>query len=162
MEVIVLNGPMGVGKTTVGNCIANMVPGTALIDGDWCMDLHPFVGNQETKAVAIDNILHMAGNYAKCSVCQKIVLVWLMDEEWVMRAIVDGLRKMDLGVKYATLICDRNALVNRWNSDQICSWRTPEWLEVSLRSLKHFGKMDCLLETTSLKPEEVANLILYR
>ncbi len=48
MKVIILNGPMGVGKTTVGKHIADHNPGTAFIDGDWCMDIHPFVGNRET------------------------------------------------------------------------------------------------------------------
>lgn len=38
MRVIVINGPMGVGKTTVGRYIADSCAGTAFIDGDWCMD----------------------------------------------------------------------------------------------------------------------------
>ncbi|MDE7274978.1 MAG: hypothetical protein K2N95_18365 [Lachnospiraceae bacterium] len=45
MRVIIINGPMGVGKTTVGKYIAANYSGTAFIDGDWCFDLHPFVGN---------------------------------------------------------------------------------------------------------------------
>ena len=52
MNVIIINGPMGVGKTTVGKYIADHHPGTAFIDGDWCLDLHPFVGNQETKVMS--------------------------------------------------------------------------------------------------------------
>ena len=67
MKAILINGPMGVGKTTVGKYIAERYPGTAFIDGDWCMDLHPFVGSRETRAMAVDNILHLAGNYRKCS-----------------------------------------------------------------------------------------------
>ena len=67
MKVIILNGPMGVGKTSVGKHIADTNAGTAFIDGDWCLDLHPFVGNRETKNMAIDNILHMINNYRKCS-----------------------------------------------------------------------------------------------
>jgi len=55
MRVIIINGPMGVGKTVTGKLIADKNPGTAFIDGDWCMDIHPFVGNRETKAMAIDN-----------------------------------------------------------------------------------------------------------
>lgn len=43
MNVIVINGPMGIWKTTVGTYIADSNLGTAFIDGDWCMDLHPFV-----------------------------------------------------------------------------------------------------------------------
>ena len=75
MKVIVINGPMGVGKTTVGKAIAERYPGTAFIDGDWCMDLHPFVGSAETRAMAVDNILHMTGNYLRCSACKMVVLV---------------------------------------------------------------------------------------
>lgn len=30
----------------------------AFIDGDWCMDLHPFVGNKETRDMAVNNILN--------------------------------------------------------------------------------------------------------
>ena len=64
MKVIILNGPMGVGKTSVGKYIADTNAATAFIDGDWCLDLHPFVGNRETKTMAIDNILHMVNNCA--------------------------------------------------------------------------------------------------
>ena len=59
MIVIVINGPMGIGKTTVGTYIADSNPGTAFIDGDWCMDLHPFVGNKETRDMAVNNILNI-------------------------------------------------------------------------------------------------------
>ena len=75
MGVIVINGPMGVGKTMASRLIADWFPGTAFIDGDWCMDLHPFVGSRETKEMAVDNILHMIGNYRKCSACRRVVLV---------------------------------------------------------------------------------------
>ena len=44
MRVIIINGPMGVGKTVTGKRIAEKNPGTAFIDGDWCMDIHPFIG----------------------------------------------------------------------------------------------------------------------
>ncbi len=50
MKVIILNGPMGVGKTAVGKYIAEATPGTAFIEGDWCLDIHPFIGNRETKS----------------------------------------------------------------------------------------------------------------
>ena len=117
MKVIILNGPMGVGKTTVGKYIADHYPGTAFIDGDWCLDLHPFVGNRETKAMAVDNILHMIGNYMKCSVCKMIVLVWLMDDPWVLQAITDGLAALQAEVKSVTLVCDREYLNRLWEND---------------------------------------------
>ena len=160
MKVIILNGPMGVGKTTVGKYIADHHPGTAFIDGDWCLDIHPFVGNQETKAMAVDNILHMIGNYQKCSVCNMVVLVWLMDEPWVIQKITQGLSALQAEVKNVTLICSRESLIQRWKDDHDCEWRTDEWLNVSLKSLPGFASMDNTIDTSGLPVEQVAELVM--
>lgn len=160
MKVIILNGPMGVGKTTVGKYIADHHPGTAFIDGDWCLDIHPFVGNQETKAMAVDNILHMIGNYQKCSVCNMVVLVWLMDEPWVIQKITQGLSAMQAEVKNVTLVCSRENLIRRWKDDHNCEWRTDEWLNVSLKSLPGFASMDNTIDTSGLPVEQVAELVM--
>ncbi len=162
MKVIILNGPMGVGKTTVGKLIAEKCPGTAFIDGDWCMDLHPFVGSRETKAMAVDNILHMIGNYMKCSACKMIVLVWLMDDPWVLQSLTEGLIALQAEIRNVTLVCDRENLLCRWENDHTCEWRTDEWLKVSLSSLPAFAAMENTLDTAGLSPERIADLILKR
>ena len=160
MKVIILNGPMGVGKTAVGKYIADHTPGTAFIDGDWCLDIHPFVGNRETKNMAVDNILHMIGNYKKCSECKMIVLVWLMDNDWVYEAIEDGIKKLELEIKSVTLTSDTATLTNRWHNDKTCPWRTDEWLKVSTKSLDYFSSLDNTLETTNLSIKDVAEKII--
>jgi len=159
MKIIILNGPMGVGKTSVGKCIAQKNAGTAFIDGDWCMDIHPFVGSRETKNMAIDNILHMIDNYRKCSVCRMIVLVWLMDDAWVRQRILDGVSRMDLEVSSVTLMCGKDELVRRWKNDDQCAWRTDEWLEVSLKSLPHFSELENCVDTNGLSIEQVAEML---
>ena len=160
MKVIILNGPMGVGKTTVGKTIADQHPGTAFIDGDWCMDIHPFIGNDETKAMAVDNILHMIGNYQDCSVCSMVVLVWLMDDPWVIDRITQGLSAMQAEVKNVTLVCDRENLIRRWKNDRNCDWRTDDWLKVSLKSLPGFASMDNAMDTSDLSVDRIAALIM--
>ncbi len=160
MKVIIINGPMGVGKTVTGKLIAEKHPGTAFIDGDWCMDLHPFVGNRETKAMAVDNILHMIGNYQKCSECKMVVLVWLMDDQWVLRSILDRLAALRAEVKSVTLICDRETLIRRWKNDHNCEWRTNRWLEVSLASLPYFSAMKDPIDTSELSVDQTAEMIM--
>lgn len=160
MKAIVINGPMGVGKTTVGKYIADTHPGTAFIDGDWCLDLHPFVGNRETKEMAIDNILHMVGNYQRCSVCRMIVLVWLMDEPWVQRSIADGMAAMGLEVRHATLICSKDELIKRWTHDDKCEWRTDDWLGTSLESLTQFSAQEHCIDTSGLSIPQIAEAII--
>lgn len=160
MKVIIINGPMGVGKTTVGKYIAESNPGTAFIDGDWCLDLHPFIGNDETRAMAVDNILHMIGNYKKCSVCRMIVLVWLMDDPHVLQSITDGISKMNLEICSVTLTCDQSELIRRWKDDRECPWRTDDWLEVCLKSLPYFSSLDNRIDTSGLSVSQVAGRIM--
>lgn len=159
MKVILINGPMGVGKTATGKCFADRHPGTAFIDGDWCMDLHPFVGNDETKAMAVDNLLHMIGNYQKCSACKRVVLAWLMDDEWVIRKIMDGLAALQAEVRSVTLVCGRETLARRWKEDRSCEWRTDQWLKASLASLPAFSSMENIIDTSALSVEQAAERI---
>ena len=160
MKAIVINGPMGVGKTATGRAIADMIPGTALIDGDWCMDIHPFVGNRETKAMALDNILHMVANYRRCSECDMVVLAWLMDDPWVRQGISDGLSALHMEEKGVTLVCDRESLIRRWKQDRSCEWRTDRWLEVSLASLPDLAARPDALDTSHLTIAQAAERIL--
>lgn len=160
MKTIIINGPMGVGKTTVGKYIAEKYPGTAFIDGDWCLDIHPFVGNDETKAMAVDNILHMIGNYQKCSACRMIVLVWLMDDAWVLREIENGVSALGLELRSVTLVCGRDELIRRWTHDDQCPWRTDEWLDVSLKSLEYFASMENCVDTARMSAAQVAEQIM--
>ena len=160
MKVIILNGPMGVGKSAVGKAIADQYPGTAFIDGDWCMDIHPFVGNRETKAMAVDNILHLVANYRKCSACSMIVLAWLMDDPRVFRAVTEGIAALQMEVKSVTLVCCRESLIRRWKNDQHCEWRTDDWLNVSLKSLPEFRTMEQVIDTSDLSVDQVADLIM--
>ena len=160
MKVIILNGPMGIGKTTVGTRIADKNPGTAFIDGDWCMDIHPFVGNRETKKMAVDNILHMICNYRDCAECKMIVLAWLMDDAWVYEKLTAGIKELELEIKSVTLICDEEKLRAQWTADKDCPWRTEEWLEISIKSLAYFSQADNCINTDGLSVEELANLIM--
>lgn len=160
MKVIMINGPMGVGKTTVGKYIADKNEGTAFIDGDWCLDLHPFIGNDETKAMAINNILYLIQNYSKCSVCKMIVLVWLMDDEWVYKRIIRGISELKIEIRSVTLICSKEQLIERWKNDKQCEWRTDDWLNSSIESLSHFHKFDFCIDTSNLCPDQVADLIM--
>ena len=162
MKVIIIHGPMGVGKTTAGKLIAEKNPGTAFIDGDWCMDIHPFVGNRETKAMAVDNILHMIGNYGRCSACRTVVLVWLMDDAWVREKIRDGLAALEAEVRFVTLVCDRESLIRRWKGDRSCEWRTDRWLESSLASLPAFAAMEDTIDTSGLSTEQTAEKIMQQ
>lgn len=58
-RLILLSGPMGVGKTTVATLLHDRIDHSVLLDGDWCWMMHPFTVTDETKAMVLDNITHL-------------------------------------------------------------------------------------------------------
>ena len=124
------------------------------------MDIHPFVGNPETRSMAADNILYMIGNYQKCSVCGMVVLVWLMDDPQITQRIMDGLSALQADVRNVTLVCNRENLILRWKNDLNCEWRTDEWLDISLKSLPGFLAMDHVIDMSNLAVDQIAELIM--
>lgn len=159
-KVIFLNGPMGVGKTAVGRLLQGALPQTAFIDGDWCLDIEPFVGNSETRAIAVNNILHLLGNYKACSCCRNVVVAWLMDRPEVREALDAGTRERVLEPWWFTLGCSAQALRLRWEADRACPWRTEEWLTVSLCSLEGFADLPGQVDTTDKTAQQVRDEIL--
>ena len=153
-KVIIINGPIGVGKTTVGKLLCNKLNKSAFLDGDWCFDLHPFVADKETKDMAVDNIIHIIKNYLKCSQCDFVVFTWVMDQNDVYRKIINNIPSTDVRLYEITLICSAAALEDRWYKDTICEWRNEEWLSVSKKSLDYFKERDTLIVDTSNKKIE--------
>ena len=58
-HLIIINGTMGVGKTTTCLELQKRLPKNVFLDGDWCWKMEPFVANDETKAMVMDNIAHL-------------------------------------------------------------------------------------------------------
>lgn len=162
-RVIFLNGPMGVGKTTTGRLLQKALPRSAFIDGDWCLDLEPFVGDRETRAMAADNILHLLAGYSKCSHCQGMVVSWLMDRPEVCGALENGAKALGLETAWFTLVCTEQALRERWLKDNACPWRTGENLKASLRSLGAFAQLPGMpIDTSGKTAAQARDSILAR
>lgn len=156
-----MNGPMGAGKTTVGRLIQRSLFQCAFIDGDWCLDLEPFVGNSETRTMAADNILHMLAGYRDCSHCRNMVVAWLMDRMEICRALENGAVELGLETAWFTLLCTGDVLSARWRGDNNCPWRTEENLSASLRSLDTFpGLPGAHVDTSGMTAEQVCDYIL--
>ena len=89
--LIVLNGPMGVGKTTVGKELCRRLTPSIFLDGDWCWDLHPFSVTDATKALVMDNIRTLLRRDLDCPEVDYVVFVWVLQQEETAAALLDGL-----------------------------------------------------------------------
>ena len=62
-NLIIINGTMGVGKTTVSRILQEKLPNCVFLDGDWCWDMKPFLINDETKKMVVTNIRFLLNKY---------------------------------------------------------------------------------------------------
>ena len=69
---------MGVGKTSVSQCLKRELPNAVFLDGDWCWDADPFLVTEETKEMVIDNICYLLNHFIQCSAYENIIFCWVM------------------------------------------------------------------------------------
>ncbi len=55
-KLFIVNGAMGVGKTTTCKELSKKLQNSVWLDGDWCWMIDPFVVNEENKRMVINNI----------------------------------------------------------------------------------------------------------
>jgi len=160
-QLYIITGPMGVGKTSTGKLLCDKLGKSAFIDGDWCLDIHPFVGNKETKDMAIDNIIYLVKNYFKCSECDSIVLSWVMSNNTISK-IIDKVSVCGLKIHSITLICNENTLRERWYNDTITEWRNDEELQNSFLSLDDYKhrRSTYLIDSSAMPIESVVEEII--
>lgn len=158
-----IGGAMGVGKTTVCRELKRLLPGSVLLDGDWCWDMHPFTVTEETKAMVMDNICHCLNNFLKCSALENVVFCWVMDRQEILDDILSRLDLTDCRVISVSLTCTPEALRCRLQKDIDAGLRTADILGRSAARLPHY---ECLntekLDTTGKTAKEIARLLAGR
>ena len=160
-QLYLIGGPMGVGKTSVSRRLAAMLERSVLLDGDWCWMTHPFTVTDETKAMVMDNITHLLGNFLRCSAIDHVVFCWVMHEQAILDELLSRLPMNGVSVTAVSLVCTPEALAARIGADVSAGLRTPDVLPRSLARLPLYDALRTVkLDTTCLTPEEAARAIL--
>ena len=63
--LVIIHGPMGVGKTAVCRRVLERLDRAAWLDGDWCWTMHPWSFSERNRAMALSNI---ASSPSRCSI----------------------------------------------------------------------------------------------
>lgn len=141
-KLIILNGTMGVGKTTVGKLLMQKLQPSVFLDGDWCWDMNPFVVNEENKAMVLDNITHLLKAYLNNSGFEYVIFCWVIHQEEIFNQILAPLCGIDFELHQITLMCSETALRNRLEADVKNGIRQPDVIERSVARLSLYEKMD--------------------
>lgn len=152
---------MGVGKTTTCRILRDRLNNCAFLDGDWCWDMHPFVVNDETKALVMDNICHMLNNFVHCSAFEHVVFCWVMHDQSIIEEILQRVDTEGCKVVVVSLICTEDALRQRLIRDVTAGKRTPDVIARAVQRLKLYRLVEShKVDVSMITPEEAAARVM--
>ena len=180
-RLVIVNGTMGAGKTTVCRELKKLAAPCAFLDGDWCWDMEPFMVTEETKALVQDNILHTLEGFLACPAFETVIFCWVLHRQGILDGLLSRLDVRDCRVagiddilKYRldlrdvqawvfTLMVTPEALRCHIKKDIAAGLRTPDVLERSLERLALYEAMGTeKLFVQGRTPAELAREIMDR
>ena len=112
-KLFIIGGPMGVGKTTTCHLLKEKLNNAVFLDGDWCWDASPFQVTEETKKMVLENICFLLNQFLHCSAYENVIFCWVLHEQSILDEILEHLDLSECEVKYISLICTKQALIER-------------------------------------------------
>jgi predicted AAA+ superfamily ATPase len=88
-KLIIINGVMGVGKTTVSKKLYKSLPNSFWLDGDNCWMMNPFEVNEENKKMVLDNITYILNNFLNNTWSKYIIFNWVIHLDDIMNEILN-------------------------------------------------------------------------
>ena len=149
-KLIILRGPMGIGKTTVGEALLKQLPAAAYLDGDWCWNIHLFQVTEETKRMVMGNICHVLNSFLRCSAFENVVFCWVLHEQSILDELLGQLDTDGWQVQAVSLVCGEAALRRRLEGDIAAGVRTPDVIGRSLARLPLYRALSTVkIDTTA-------------
>ena len=159
-KLIIINGVMGVGKTSVSKALYKQLDNSFWLDGDNCWMMNPFEVTSENKYMVIDNITYLINNFIKNSKSKYIILNWVIHTYEIMDSILYKINMDKIDLYKITLICDEDTLVKRIKKDIKSGIRDEDNIKRSLDKLKLYKNMNTLkIDTANKSIDEIVENI---
>lgn len=156
MKVILVRGTSGVGKITICQRLKKELNYAVFLDGDWCWDMHPFVVNDITKAMVMDNIVCLMNNFIHSQQYEYILLGWVMYQQEIIDELLERLDTHDCEVFCISLICSKEQLTKQIQKDIDAGIRNKDILQRSIERLEQYSQLNTsFIDITNLSIEDV-------
>ncbi len=150
-KLYLIGGTMGVGKTSVSQCMKRELPNAVFLDGDWCWNADPFQITEETKEMVIDNICYLLNRFVQCSAYENIIFCWVMHEQSIIDTILNQVDTTDCVVKIVSLMARKETLAERITKDVVSGSRSADVLERSFARLPLYQSINSVKVETDGK-----------
>lgn len=152
-KLIIINGTMGVGKSTVSRELNQRLQNSVWLDGDWCWMMNPWDFSDENKSMVIDNICYMLSNFLKNSSFEYVIFCWVLHLESITDLILERLKHIEFQTFKITLTCTREELTKRLIKRDL---KNSGNVKNSIDRLSLYESMDTIkIDTSDLEVEEI-------
>jgi broad-specificity NMP kinase len=156
-KLIIINGTMGVGKSTVCNILLDSLKPSVYLDGDWCWNMNPFVVSEENRKMVINNITHLLNSYLNNSGYEYIIFCWVIHQENIFEQLLEPLNNCDFELYKISLVCSETALKNRLEIDVQNGIRKTDVIDRSVQRLELYNNMDTIkIDVSDVDPKQTA------
>lgn len=155
-HVYLIGGPMGIGKSTICNQLNQDLDHSVFLDGDWCWNMDPFVVNQDTKNMVLDNITHCLNNFIHTPGIENIIFCWVMHKQDIIDQIIQKLDTEGVDIHLISLICEKEELIKHMLIDR----RDNQTIRKSLQYLELYKDLDTQkIDVTTLDVQKTIDKI---
>lgn len=155
-HVYLIGGPMGIGKSTICNQLNQDLDHSVFLDGDWCWNMDPFVVNQDTKNMVLNNITHCLNNFIHTPGIENIIFCWVMHKQEIIDKIIQKLDTEGVDIHLISLICEKEELIKRMLIDR----RDNQTIRKSLQYLELYKDLDTQkIDVTTLDVQKTIDKI---
>lgn len=163
-KLIIINGVMGVGKTTVCKALYKKLNNSFWLDGDNCWMMNPFVVNEENKKMVLENITYQLNNFLKNLSSEYVLFDWVIPTDKIMKDILDRITEKDISIYKITLMSSKDALLKRIGKDIKNRVRDKDNIKRSLERFDLYKSMNTIKIDTTKKSidnivDEIINII---
>jgi broad-specificity NMP kinase len=156
-KLIIINGTMGVGKSTVCKILLDSLKPSVYLDGDWCWNMNPFVISEENRKMVINNITHLLNSYLNNSSYEYIIFCWVIHQENIFEQLLEPLNNCDFELYKISLVCSETALKNRLEIDVQNRIRKTDVIDRSVQRLELYNNMDTIkIDVSDVDPKQTA------
>ncbi|MBN1684210.1 MAG: GNAT family N-acetyltransferase [Gammaproteobacteria bacterium] len=152
-KLVMIGGPMGVGKTSICKKLYQMVNRSVWLDGDWCWMMHPWKFSKRNKEMVLDHITYLLNNYLKNPYFKVVIFDWILHQENIYQDILSKLSESRFDLCKFSLVAEREVLRNRLLHDE----RDEQVAEDSIARLKCYDTLEAIkINTSKLTPTQTA------
>lgn len=160
-KIIFVNGPMGIGKTSVSLKLTKLINNADIVHGDDCWDFSNIIVNDFEKGKVIKTIASRIDEALSDVKVNVVIVDWVMHKKSIISLILNNIKFTDYEYKIVTLISNEEQLRTRLQKDIKKGKRNEGGIEISLSYLKYYAVYDdILIDTSYLSVDEIANIII--